>query len=281
MRAIRTVIVLVAAAIPALLSAQECRPGAGSNEGKLLAYYAVPFAFSPSGALAPLPPGAVRVSFDATWIPAPDAELRRTSRCFLPKEEHTQLSPVLPRPRVAIGLPAGLVFEATWLPPVTVADATPNMVSAALSLVRPVTPRVGVAVRVHATLGDVSGPITCPESALQQGDAGMACFGTSPSDDTYEPNVAGVETALTWQGGGRLAGYAGVGYSNLRPRFQVGFQEGDGDYDSTRVVVDLTRLSAMAGLCWSLARGMAITSELYAVPEDLVVLRVGGSLRLR
>ncbi|HEX7123666.1 MAG TPA: hypothetical protein VF178_14920 [Gemmatimonadaceae bacterium] len=275
----RALALCLAAALPGLAHAQ-CRPGPNSNEARLLAYYAVPLAFSPSGVLEPLPVGGVRLAFDLTWIPAPSDELQRTDRCFLPKGENTQLAPVLPRPRVAVGLPAGLVLEATWLPPLTVADATPNMASIALSVVRPVSPVLGVAVRAHATVGEVTGPITCPREALQLDDAGAACYGTAPSEDTYHPNVAGVELALTWRGH-RLAGYAGAGLSSLRPRFRVGFQEAGGDYDATRVIVDMSRVTALAGVRWLLTESADLHGEAYAVPEDLTVLRVGASIRVR
>src|SRR5690606_28958690 len=117
-------LMLLGTAVPERAAAQ-CRPGPNSNEAKLLAYYAAPLTFSPGGTLERLAPGGVRLAFDLTWIPEPSESLRRTDQCFLPKEENTQLSPILPRPRVAVGVAGDLVLEATWLPPITVADATP------------------------------------------------------------------------------------------------------------------------------------------------------------
>lgn len=276
----RAVGVVLALSVPGLLGAQ-CRVAPTTNEAKLLAYYAAPLAFSPGGVLEPLARGAARAAIDLTWIPAPDDDLRRTSQCFLPKEENTQLSPVLPRPRLAVGLAEGVMLEASWLPPVTVADATANILGLALAFVRHGAGRYGVAVRAHATVGRVRGPITCSAESLQLDDAGGACFGIAESRDTYEPNIAGLEAALTWRRDERLAGYAGAGFSALRPRFQVGFQPTGGAYDSTRVVVNLDRWTAMAGVRYELRRATLVTGELYAVPEDVVLLRIGASLRLR
>lgn len=259
----------------------QCRVGRETNEAKLLAYYAAPLAFSPGGVLEPLARGAVRATLDLTWIPSPDDALRQTSQCFLPKEENTQLSPVLPRPRVAVGLPEGLQLEATWLPPITVGDATPNLLSLAVGFVRHGAGRYGFAARVHATVGRVRGPITCPTGSLQLDDPAAACFGIAESRDTYRPNIAGLEGALTWRRDERLAGYAGAGFSILRPRFQVGFQPTGGAFDSTRVVVDLERLTGMAGVRWALRPATLVTAEVYAVPEDVILLRVGASLRVR
>jgi hypothetical protein len=252
-----------------------------TNEAGLLAYYAAPLTFSPGGVVEPTPTGAVRVALDVTWIPAPDEDLRQTTQCFQPKEENTQLASVFPRPRLAVGLPFHLQLEATWLPPITIADATPNLLSVALAFTRPLGGSLGVAVRGHATLGEVKGPITCPTSALQLDDPMLACYGTAESEDTYEPNILGVEAALTWRASDRVAGYAGGGFTWLRPRFQVGFQEADGPYDSTRVLVDLERVSALAGVQYRLSPSMSLTGELYAVPEDVTLVRLGGSLRLR
>jgi hypothetical protein len=274
------ILAAVIALLPLPLDAR-CRVGEETNEAKLLAWYAAPLTFSPGGVLEPMRAGGIRAALDITWIPAPDDELRRTGQCFQPKEENTQLASVLPRPRLAIGLPAHLQVEATWLPPITIADATPNLASVAVAFVQPLTVTFGVAVRGHATIGEVKGPITCPRSALQLDDPLRACYGTGRSDDSYEPNLAGVEGSITWRRGDRLAGYLGAGFTSLRPRFRVGFQHTDGVYDSTRVLVDLERVSAMAGIRYRLSSLAALTGELYAVPEDVVLVRVGGGWRLR
>lgn len=258
----------------------QCKVDDDSNEAKLLAYYAVPLAFSPSGTLESMPKGSVRLGLELTYIREPDDELRHTSICFLPKEENSQLSPVLPRPRVSIGLPGGLFVEGTYLPPITVADATPNMGSLALGLVRPWTGAYGVALRAHATFGNVKGPITCPPESLQLTNPNAACYGTTPSEDTYRPNILGIEGAVTWSSG-PYGAYVGAGYSSLRPRFQVGFQPANAPFDSTRVEVDLSRLALMLGGRWHATQTLALAGEVYAVPEDVVTFRLGGTWRIR
>jgi len=267
--------------IPRVVSAQ-CKVGKETNEAKLLAYYAAPLAFSPSGTLERMAPGGIRAAFEVTYIPQPSDELRRTSVCFLPKDENSQLSSVLPRPRLSVGLPGGFFIEGTYLPPITVNDATPNMASVALGFVRQLGERLGLALRAHATVGQVKGPITCNTDALQMSDPNKACYGSTKSDDTYRPNIAGVEGAVTVAGaGGKYSGYAGAGYSSLRPRFQVGFQPANSRFDSTRVETDLTRMTVMVGGRYRLASRLAVTGELYSVPKDMTTVRVGGSLRIR
>src|SRR5215207_7447053 len=111
-----------------------CEPPKGSNEAKLLAFFATPIAFSPGGMLDGLRPGQVRVGLEAAYVPSPSKEIQQPEACYgIKKTENTDLSPVFPRPRIAIGFPGGVVLEGSYLPPVTVADAEPNLGSVALA----------------------------------------------------------------------------------------------------------------------------------------------------
>ncbi len=263
------------------MSQAQCRVGKETNEAKLLAYYAVPLAFSPSGMLERMEPGSVRAAFELTYIPKPADELRHTSICFKPKRESSQLSPVVPRPRLAVGLPGGFFVEGAYLPPITVADATPNMASLAAGVVRRVGSAFGLALRAHTTFGNVKGPITCPDDELQLSDPDAACYGTAKSRDTYRPNILGVEAALTWATRARFAGYVGTGFSRLQPRFQVGFQPANAPFDSTRVTVNLNRVSVMLGGRLRYSRALEVTGEVYSVPRDLTTVRLGAALNIR
>lgn len=260
--------------------AGECRPPKDSSEAKLLAFFATPIAFSPAGHAERLAPGAVRLSFDFTYVPKPSAEINRSSYCQR-KGESTNLSSVFPRPRLAIGLPGGLFVEGSYLPPVTVMDATPNLGSVALGWSKPLTSRSFVTLRAHATFGNVKGAITCAEDVLQQTTATKACYGDKPSKDTYKPNMIGGEGIYGISPNPRFSAYVGAGYSSLKPRFQVGFTSLNGALDDTKVLVDLSRVAAFAGGKYDVFPGAAITAELYSVPQDATTFRVGGSFTLR
>ena len=259
----------------------QCKVGKSSNEAKLLAYYAAPLAFSPSGSLGVMKAGAIRLGFDVTLIPPPGDDLRRTSICFLPKEENSQLSPIFPRPHLTVGLGGGFFVEAMYLPPITVLDATPNMASIAVGFARALSPKAGFALRAHTTFGEVKGPITCNNQALQSVSPNGACFGDNPSEDTYKPNIFGGEAALTFQPAAKLSAYASAGLSSLKPRFQVGFQPRNTTFDSTRVVVDLTRFSLQLGGAYHLSSKIAVTAEVYSVPQDMTTVRFGGTWNVR
>jgi hypothetical protein len=278
---------LAAVVLPSPADAQgyaTCHPPHESNEAKLLAFFAAPIAFSPGGMASSLPPGKVRVAFEATYVPSPSKAMQQPEACYgLRKTENTNLSPVFPRPRVTLGLPGGLLLEGSYLPPVTVADAEPNLGSVALS--RPwrlsgddERGTVSLLLRAHATMGRVRGSITCPKKSLQTQDANIACYGTDPSSDTYKPNMFGGEAGLAKQAaGGRWGAYATTGVTWLRPRFQVGFQYLGSSFDDTKIVVDMTRFAAGAGAWYRVATKAAITGELYSVPTDATTFRLGGA----
>jgi len=266
----------------------SCHPPHESNEPNLLAFFAAPIAFSPGGMASSLRPGSIRVGFEASYVPSPSKAMQQPEACYgLKKRENTNLSPVFPRPRVSLGLPGGLLLEGSYLPPVTVADAEPNLGSVALS--RPwrlsgdeERGTLSLLLRAHATMGRVRGAITCPRKALQTQDANIACYGTDPSSDTYKPNMFGGEAGLVRQAaGGRWGAYATSGVTWLRPRFQVGFQYLRSTFDDTKIIVDMTRFAAGAGAWYRVATKAAITGELYSVPTDATTFRLGGAYTFR
>jgi len=137
------------------------------------------------------------------------------------------------------------------------------------------------ALRSHFTIGSVTGPITCSPDVIQVSNPAAACYATEPSEDTYKPNMLGFEGALGFGGNGRFSSYIGAGYTVLRPRFQVGYRDANGVLDDTKIIVNLSRLTAFAGGRWRLSDAVGVTAELYSVPEDATTFRLGGAYTLR
>lgn len=272
---------LIALPITDLLAQGVCRPEDDEREAKLLAFYTAPLTFSPSGNIGTLNRGQLRLGFEATYIPEPSAEISRPERCYASnKSEDTRLSPVFPRPRIALGLGGGWALEGSYLPPVTVFDATPNLASVALSRLTSIGP-AGLLLRAHATFGQVEGAITCSEDAIQLSDPVQPCYASQKSEDTYKPNMVGGEAAITFVLGARTNGYAGAGYNWLRPRFRVGFQDARPgvEYDDRLIIVDLNRVALFGGAVYQVSPLIGLTAELYSVPEDVTTFRVGASYR--
>ena len=281
---------LVGLLSPALAAAQSpCRVPTASNEAKLLYYYAVPLAFSMPVRPPHMGSGSIAIGGDLTYIPEPPRDIQTTSLCYSPpKTEASNLSPVLPRPRLSVGLPFGFVAEVSYLPPVTVSGATPDLFSAALSTeflstLLAATP-IRFLLRAHATVGKVEGAITCSKGMLQQRTRLESCFGTTPSKDTYEPNIFGGEAALAFGApGGRIGAYLGGGATSLNPKFQVGFTSQDGAVDTTRVEPSgrVIRPVFLAGGWVQPISRIDLGVQLYSVPADLTVVRVGANFKIR
>ena len=176
----------------------------------------------------------------------------------------------------SIGLPFGLGFEASYLPPVTFAEATPSLASAALWFTRSLSDNLAVTVRAHATNGTVRGPITCPRSALQQQDPAAPCYGTSESHDEFRPNMFGGELIGAMSPGGsssRLRLSAGLGVNALRPRFRVGFSDLLTGTDHTTVLVNVTRVTGLVAARVNLSTRCDVSAQGYASFGDAATVR--------
>lgn len=282
-RALGMSLVLVALVLPPATAGAQCRPGEHSNEAKLLAHYSAPIAFAPQTGPA-FARDRLVLGGDFTYIPKPDPAVESTGTCFNGKKS-TQLSPVFPRARLTIGLPSGIGLEVGYLPPARVAGAKANLVSGAVSVARPFLSVGGqpitAAARVHATRGYVNGAITCNDDALQQSNPSGPCYGSKESNDTFRPNMWGIDGAVGRSFlDRRLDLYAGGGMTWLSPRFRVGFTDATGYHDRTRVEVDLHRLSAFGGATYHLAGIWSGTAQVYSFPEDVTLFRVGATARL-
>jgi hypothetical protein len=267
----------------------QCTPPANSNEARLLAFYEAPIEFSTADAPVRLAPGSVALTGELTGVPAPSANAQKTNFCYEATSDATHLSPLLPRLRIAVGLPFGFAVEGAYLPPVTIDNAQPNLGSLALSYTRsllaPADHESGIGLvlqlRAHATMGSVKGPITCPSSALQTTNEGAPCYGTIPSDDAFYATSEGGEGTLGITApGGRFSAFAGMGYTFLSPHFRVDFTDLNDVTDRTLVEVDLQRAAVFGGVDVQIFRALDAGAEVYSVPADLTTWRLTARYRL-
>ncbi len=280
---VRSLVAVCAA--PALVFAQShCTPDASKPEARILAYFASPLSFSAAPEVMGLAHGQVSIAGDLTLVPtAPSAISRSSGVCGFAKSENSDLAPVFPRPRVAVGLGYNLVAELSYLPPVTVADATPNMFAAALSWSPSGLSLPGgsqLHLRAHGTFGGVKGPITCSRAALQTSNAAGSCYGTIPSKDTYHPNVRGIEAVLS-RPIGAVRWYAGAGMNMVQSYFTVDFTDARGFRDNNTVEINLKRVALLGGAVWTMHPSLALSAQIYSVPDDATTGRVGIAWRAR
>ncbi|HWL40764.1 MAG TPA: hypothetical protein VNO75_11060 [Gemmatimonadaceae bacterium] len=268
--------------------AQRCRVAAETNEAKLLAFYTAPIAFSMATAPQVTQAGFVRFGAELEYVPKPDPALEQTGACFTQKSEETSLSPVFGRPRITIGAPLGFTIELAYLPPVTIARATPNLFSFAIAHAShfSIGPRGGTTLmlRGHGTYGTVKGAITCPEASLQQTSPTAPCHGTEPSDDTFRPNMFGGEIAVGVTPTIRAFSlYVGAGANSIDPHFRVGFTDLAGFVDTTRVELQepMVRATVFGGITAFVRQAFDIGAQVYSVPSDATMFRLMGGFRFR
>jgi len=177
------------------------------------------------------------------------------------------------RLRASVALPAHVLLELSWIPPITLKHMRANLVGVAIGKTHPLSPTLALSARAHALFGNITGPFTCPDDAVA--DATSQCFNGTRSSDRLEPNVFGADVALGWRRPlHNFSWYAGAGYSRLRPRFRVHFVDAQGVRDSTRVEVDLDRATFFAGGSRALD-SWRFSLEAYAANRDGMTLRAG------
>ena len=272
------ILLLLGWALPASLAAQgDCYPGTGSNEAKTFAIKSVALAYSVGEA-----PGAgrTRLGFELSAVPTVDAETATPTVCRPGKgSENVNQLPILVRPRVAVNLPAGLQFDGSWLPPVRIDGVKANLFGLALQRPTALGSILTGTIRGHATLGTIYAAFTCPDEALE--DPASECYQGTRSDDTYQPNIFGLEGILSAVlAGGRFRPYFGLGYSHLAPRFQVNFTNRQGSLDNRKVIVDLNRGTVFGGATWVASPRWTLSGEVYSAPADAVTGRLIGRVNL-
>lgn len=272
------ILLLLGCAVPASLAAQgDCSPGPASNEAQTFAIKSVALAYAvgeaPGG-------GRTRLGMELSLVPSVDDATATPTVCRPGKgPENVNQLPILVRPRIAINLPAGLQLDASWLPPVRVSGVKANLFGLALQRPTALSALLTGTVRAHTTLGTIHAAFTCPDEAL--GDPNSECYQGTRSDDSYQPNIFGIEGIVSADlADGRFRPYVGLGYSHLAPRFQVNFTNRQGSLDDRKVIVDLNRGTVFGGGTWVASSRWTLSGEVYSAPADAVTGRLIGRVNL-
>ena len=251
------------------LQAQDiCVPPKDSHEANTFATLSVPVAFT--GARAPAVSHGISIGLEFASLPSVGRTNATPTSCRPDKgPENTNPIPGIIRPRIAVAV-HGLVFEASWIPPVRVDEVRANLFGLAIAHPHPLGHGWVLGLRAHAVLGSLRAPVTCPDAAVR--DPTSECFGGTRSDDRWQPGIFGAEAVV---GGGRsnIRPHFGVGYTMLRPRFEVNFTNATDSTDHRRVEVNLQRIAVFAGVTMRMGSS-SLTAEAYSTPADAVTARL-------
>ena len=263
--------------MPAALAAQrpELRYDWDSPEGRIMGYYSAGLAFTPVA--APRRPVGIEIGLELAYLPPLD-EARRSGG--FAKTESTNLIPVLPRPRVAVALPANVALEASYVPPIKVFGVKASLLSAALS--RPVwtRPAYALTARLAASSGLTKGAITCNNDILEEGGGNVlffdyVCHGQESEDRFHSPALA-LELLATGAPGKRVVPWAGLGVRHERDRFIIGVKRADGSEEPNHpiLLMTVTRPYGMLGATWTALRMADVSGELLYAPGSLLTARL-------
>ena len=243
-----------------------------SNEAQIMGYYDASLAFTPLGA----PKGGLfQAGVDITYVPGLSEEDRQTTFAGS-KLENTNFTSVLPRPRLRYRPHPDWLLETGFFPKVEVFGVKPQMLALGTAwrfAGREDDPSWWV--RAHYFRGDIEGPITCSQDAVED-PTNLICFGGEASCDRFRPETYGVDLVVSGAhlGRGGPAWYASAGYSHERLQFDTHFVNKDHLLDDQVLVARLDRGNVAGGVSWEPWRGLRVDGEVFYAPQALATVRL-------
>jgi len=209
------------------------------------------------------------LGLELNTIPSLSEEQRRIGFGGAKVEDINRL-PALVRPRLTVGLPAGLSFDIAWVPPVELRGVISNLLAVALE--RPVYaggPWI-LGLRLYGQIGEVEGDFTCSESEASHppGSPENIWGCEEPSADELTLNYLG----LAFTGGYRLSKtdfHWGLAANYMDMEFQVNALT-YGFIDRTLLLADGWTWSINGGASWRLGRRTSLAVEIFYSPLSVV-----------
>lgn len=226
-------------------------------------------------------PGSVSLGFEIGWLPSLNDSQQRVGFDGT-KIEDLNKAPILPRPRVVVGLPARLSLIVSFDPPITSFGIKPKLL--AVGLERPVyeSQAVAVGVRGYGQVGSVQAAFTCPSSVLAfaPGSAANSYDCLAQSSDTATLHFVGGEVSVGYAGT-RLHGlspHAAANVNYLSTAFQVNALRADGlgnSYlDQTYLLDHGVTAAVSGGVSFPVTRRLNVAADVFYTP--LSVQRAAG-----
>ncbi len=180
----------------------------------LLNFYGATMTYSPLKAPAPFAPYKLTPQLELSYLP----QLNCVERAVFngTKSEHTNKSYVLPRIRIAMGLPMGFYVGLGGDPPVPLFGVRSLILSAEAGWAHVFSSGLQAGARAHVVAATVSGDIAGPVE------------GDDPVDDIYKNRVWGIEGMVGYTNtrpGLELKPYLGIGFTSIRAGMYIGEDE--------------------------------------------------------
>ncbi len=213
-------------------------------------------------------PGSISVQFELGWLPNLSDSQRRVGFDGT-KPEDLNKAPVLPRPRVVVGLPARFSLIVAVDPPIEAFGVKPKLLTVGLERAVYESETIGVGVRGYGQVGNVQAAFTCPTSVLAfaPGSAANPYGCQAQSSDTASLRFAGGQVAVGYRGM-RLHGlspHAALGVNYMNVAFQVNALT-FGYLDHTRLLSHGMTVSASGGVSYPLSRRLRAAVDVFYTP---------------
>ena len=221
-------------------------------------------------------PGSVSIGLELGWLPSLSTTQQRVGFDGT-KAEDLNKAPVLPRPRVTIGLPGRFALTVAGDPPIRSFGIKPKLLAVALE--RPVyeATRWLVGVRGYGQIGSVEGAFTCPQNVLAfaPGSANNTYGCEAVSSDTATLRFAGLEAGAAYQPSRlRVSPHVALAVNYLDLAFQVNART-FGFIDRTRLLSHGATFAASGGIRYPLSARLDASLDAFYTP--LSVRRVFGA----
>jgi len=238
-------------------------------EAWAMKWYASVMQFTALGPPESRAAGSVDLAFEVGWIPHLSEEQRRIGFNGLKVEDLNKL-PILPRPRVTIGLGRDWSLDLSYIPPIEIEGVKANLFFAGVE--RPVysAGRWTFGVRGYGQVGSVKGDYTCSEETaeIEPGEPGNEFGCDEPSNDEVTLNAISAAVTGGFAASERTSLYFGVAANYMDLEFQVdaltyGFR------DRSRLITDGWTGSLNAGASWRLGEKTVLGTELFYSPLEV------------
>ncbi len=255
-----------------------------------MGFYSSALASNPLGSpfRSGVAPWSIELGMELSYVPHLNRQQRTAG---YDKPESSNLSPVLPRPRLSLALPGAVVLDASWLPPIQVVDAKANLFG--LSLRREVrlgsgTYPFAVTPRISFLEGRITGAITCSEKMAAGTLEDVFYYANichaHASKDYFDPTHFTVD--LSFHHGPRFLGadsYLTAGVRREYTSFDIGVIGDNGvrDLDHPILEMNATRGFGILGLQWSQFARTRYILELNYTPGSLVTVRALAGWRFK